>query len=140
MRCLLENLSCPLTQSILPHVWRAFCQGDKPWQMIVNRLLDALKVGHICIGLNEEELCCIDQRSDVYHAGTDKEADWSQVTQPFVLDKGHLYWQRYWQHEVEVATQLLALSTHQHTLSCHLSHSLMINTSKMQPKWHYPNN
>ena len=94
-----------------------FAKGDKPWQMIVNRLLDALKVGHICIGLNEEELCCIDQRSDVYHAGTDKEADWSQVTQPFVLDKGHLYWQRYWQHEVEVATQLLALSAHQHTLS-----------------------
>jgi exodeoxyribonuclease V alpha subunit len=94
-----------------------FAKGDKPWQMIVNRLLDALKVGHICIGLSEEELSCIAQRSDVYHAGTDKEADWSQVTQPFVLDKGHLYWQRYWQHEVEVETQLLALSTHQHILS-----------------------
>lgn len=118
MLCLLENLSMPINpEHLATRVACFFAKGDKPWQMIVNRLLDALKVGHICIGLNEEELCCIDQRSDVYHAGTDKEADWSQVTQPFVLDKGHLYWQRYWQHEVEVATQLLALSAHQHTLS-----------------------
>lgn len=118
MRCLLENLSMPINpEHLATRVACFFAKGDKPWQMIVNRLLDALKVGHICIGLTEEELSCIDQRSDVYHAGTDKEADWSQVTQPFVLDKGHLFWQRYWQHEVEVATQLLALSTHQHTLS-----------------------
>lgn len=118
MRCLLENLSMPINpEHLATRVACFFAKGDKPWQMIVNRLLDALKVGHICIGLSEEELSCIAQRSDVYHAGTDKETDWSQVTQPFVLDKGYLYWQRYWQHEVEVATQLLALSTHQHTLS-----------------------
>ena len=58
-----------------------------------------------------------EKRKDVYQASAEDKADGLPVSQPFVLDKGYLYWQRYWQHEVEVATQLLALSTHQHTLS-----------------------
>lgn len=93
---------------------------DPHWQSIVLRLLDALKEGHICIALTEDELSRAEKRKDVYQACAEEDAAGVSVSQPFVLDKGYLYWQRYWQHEVEVARQLLTLAKGQQPLTMSL--------------------
>ena len=107
-----------------------FAAQHSEWQPIITRLIDALKEGHICIALNEDELKVVKMRNDVYQTINDNQIECTVVDKPLVLDKGHLYVQRYWQHEVEVANRLRVLS--QSTLQLFLSLDTYFNDEYQQ--------